>query len=94
MCRHHNFHSWGSHLLGGCLGPGTLDHSQCGKPFENVAASTLLHSGKSWLNLFEFGHPAEVDVGSSVSGSSMQILIEQCKKQISHHLSKFSLFVL
>ena len=28
------------------------------------------------------------------SGSRMQILIEQCKKQISHHLSKFSLFVL
>ena len=34
--------------------------------FENVAACTLLHSGKSRLNLFEFGHPAEVDVGSSV----------------------------
>lgn len=66
MCRHPSCHSWRSHLLGGCLGPGTPDHSQCGKPFENVVACTLLHSGKSWLNLFDFGHPAEVDVGSSV----------------------------
>ena len=37
----------GTHLLGGCLGPGILDCSRSGEPFEGVAVCTLLGNGRS-----------------------------------------------